>query len=546
MKKFLLICMGLLCMGGALAQNTELEGRLAKANKGDVDSQLWLGAFYMGQPETAERQKMGYEWYEKAAQKGNLEAIFHLGTCYLVGKGVDRDNERGIRELEKAAQAGYIPAMNALGKVYSNGKSTIYYSSQVKYIPDYQDPLNSIIRYECTIFGGFPLSYETQEGEADPEINPERALFWFQKASDAGDLYAMFCISELYRKGEIVEPDNHKAVAMLRRAAEAGLPVAQYNLSLVYKSDGMGVVEPDLKESLAWLTRSAENNYARATHALSQHYIRSSNFDLGARWALRTMQTSDPEYVSRDRKVLLTLLTNVITPNEGQNPEDLIQVSQETTDEVVEWLRSKAEAGDSEAQYDMAQIFYYHDKDYPKSRFWALKAAEQGDTNAQLLLFYLGKDEKKPTYNIAEAIQWLQRSAEGGNPTAQEYYGLCLYNGSGGVTINKALAYEYMIKSAEQGNVSAQYKAGIAICHDARSIRSKKERIPFWEKGVRLLEMAVAQNHLDATFQLALQHGYGTCGKIDLNKCRYYLRKAAQAGHAQAQEFCTKYYHVSY
>jgi hypothetical protein len=106
----------------------------------------------------------------------------------------------------------------------------------------------------------------------------------------------------------------------------------------------------------------------------------------------------------------------------------------------VEWMKKSAtKASDARAMESLAQILLEHRAGYlaqvkvldsiESGIELRKKAAELGDTNAQLRLFVHYYNGDHVPMSKAEAIKWLKRSAEGGNPDAQYDLGLQFLNG---------------------------------------------------------------------------------------------------------------------
>ena len=83
----------------------------------------------------------------------------------------------------------------------------------------------------------------------------KKAFEWFRKAAEQGLPPAQFNLGNSYRLGEGVKMDKSRAVGWYRKAAEQGMAEAQCNLALCY-SDGEGV-ERDAETFMYWLDKSA-------------------------------------------------------------------------------------------------------------------------------------------------------------------------------------------------------------------------------------------------------------------------------------------------
>ena len=67
------------------------EGEKVNAEKGDADSQYFLGYFYANGKGVTKDEVEAVKWYRKSADQGYAFAQFNLGSCYLYGTGVVKD-----------------------------------------------------------------------------------------------------------------------------------------------------------------------------------------------------------------------------------------------------------------------------------------------------------------------------------------------------------------------------------------------------------------------------------------------------------------------
>jgi TPR repeat protein len=95
---------------------------LARAEKGEVESQYDLGNMYSeGIGVDADITK-ATAWYEKAASQEFEKAQYKLGLIYYDGSSASQDRSLAFKLFRKAAEKGYPPAQFYLGKMYASGQ----------------------------------------------------------------------------------------------------------------------------------------------------------------------------------------------------------------------------------------------------------------------------------------------------------------------------------------------------------------------------------------------------------------------------------------
>jgi len=118
-------------------------------------------------------------------------------------------------------------------------------------------------------------------------------------------------------------------------------------------------------------------------------------------------------------------------------------------EEAVRLWRPRADRGDADAQYNIAQA-YFLGRGVPRNmnlaEQWYERAARQGHEEAQgalgLILFQNGRR--------SEAMPWIESAANRGDPRAQYVLGTALFNGDL-VERDGARAYAMMSRAAESG-----------------------------------------------------------------------------------------------
>jgi len=130
----------------------------------------------------------------------------------------------------------------------------------------------------CVAFaGGCAMVHDTDElkaifdqGLAAYDAGRYQEAFELFKSIDDEDVAAMRNEGLMLRKGLGVDKDPQAAEDALQRAAESGLPTAQYDLAEMLINGEAG--EPDPKGALPWLTQAAAAHHPIAEYRLGVFY----------------------------------------------------------------------------------------------------------------------------------------------------------------------------------------------------------------------------------------------------------------------------------
>lgn len=99
--------------------------------------------------------------------------------------------------------------------------------------------------------------------------NDQKAFYYFEKAANAGDKYAMNEVAYLYAAGKGTRADDKKALFWYEKAAKAGLVGAQFNIGLMYYH-GMGTAA-NKTMALQWIRKSADHGFEPAISFLKKN-----------------------------------------------------------------------------------------------------------------------------------------------------------------------------------------------------------------------------------------------------------------------------------
>lgn len=206
----------------------------------------------------------------------------------------------------------------------------------------------------------------------------------------------------------------------LRAEAEEGNAKAQYKLGSchmfgkAFYADGVGNAPVDYNEAERWLLKAAAQGYRSAFYSLGMLY---QNYKGNKQEAIRWYE----EAIGKN----CDLMAQQAVAHLSELGIDYLNNS--SFAQTLEGLRLKAEMGDAEAQYKLAECYAWGkaspkglsdetERNYDEAEKWFLKAAAQGYVNAYFdlgLLYQYDKPDKQ------KAIEYYQKHVEAtGNKTS--------------------------------------------------------------------------------------------------------------------------------
>jgi TPR repeat protein len=127
--------------------------------------------------------------------------------------------------------------------------------------------------------------------------------------------------------------------------------------------------------------------------------------------------------------------------------------------------KSKAEDGDKNAQYELAQNYANGtdiiEQDYDEAIKWYTQAAEQGHILSQFNLGVIYNSGEEVERDPFAAVKWWSKAAEKGYAPAQYNLGLMYDSGQGVDRRNTDTALQWWKKAADQGLPDAMNSVGM-------------------------------------------------------------------------------------
>ena len=328
-----------------------------------------------------------------------------------------------------------------------------------------------------------------------------------------GSIDAMLQLGYAYDENGITTPDLEKAANYYAEAYAAGSAHGAFCLGLMYEN-GTGV-EKDLAKALELYTYASDNEHARATVKVGifvhDGLGTEKNVAKSVEYFEKAKAMGDSEADD-----MLAFVYKRNTTEDGTDPK-----------KAFEFNIKRAEEGDIEAQFLVYQAYDEGsgvDKNETIAHEWLKKAADNGHVIAQALMGF----EEITNGNSAVGVEYWEKASAGGHLKATNDLAELYRDGAMGVPMNKPRALELFKKAADAGYPEAMGSLG--VCYATGDCVAQDDREAFrWftlaaEKGEQF-----AQKNLGVSYRT----GRGTAENKAL--AVQWFEKAAEQGNIQAK-----------
>ena len=467
------------------------------------------------------------EYLRKAAEKGHKKAQRDYGIGLILGEGeVKKDIKNGWRWIEKAAKQGEATAMFYLGEEYYNN----YYDTAVP--------------------------QDTVQGFA-----------WLKRAADSNCLDAQLLIGDIY----------------LSRADTTNT-IKYYTMASEFPQRFPAYVSKSLDDMKQEITRVIFNlgslHYSRKDAGTALEYWQKAavlghgEAAAGAGFLLLNgteVKQDIPEGIWYTQEAMNLGCTNEALPSMQHDVGCYYWrgegVKQDTL-QAVRWWTKAAEAGNSDAQQNLAYYYsmeaydndsiiywgekpecrdsvsalfyvgcaYYERKEYEKAEAKLKKAAEQDLPEACFALAVLLYKEEEFKDSLA-AFEYTKKAADLGSTWAFNDMGTYYLNGEF-VEQNTDKAIELFTQAAEAGVVTAYYNLGVVYYNKVYRRKDRAMAAAMWKKGAEIVPEQDDTAYCQYGYGVVLLKGHGV--KKDKEAAIHWLKLAARNGCTEAQEYLTK------
>jgi TPR repeat protein len=393
----------------------ELLGGRAKGRRGGASSAKRKG-------NAPDRRRDPAQW-EAAAASGDMACKYYFALMCEQGMLVPVDTDRAESWFDAAARLGHGPAQLALARrLEARG-----------------DPAAADWLERCAQAGDAQaqaaLGRMLRSRPPSHPLASLQGLAWTLRAALSDEAGAMAELATLLDAGT-----DALAQAALVRAADLGDAPSQFALAQRYAKSRGGRVQPEAAFDL--YARAAQQGHAQAQCALGACYIGGKVVERSPSQALYWFLKAAEQ---NDAAAQWNAACLYMGGGAGLK-KDLRQ--------AFVWCEKAAMQRFAPAQATMGLLFAGM-KDYPKAVSWLEKAAQAGDVEAQYNLAVMhGKGQGVPV-NLEAAFHWLQQAALQGLASAQSRLGL-LYASGSGTAVDPLESHKWLLLAAKAGDAEAK------------------------------------------------------------------------------------------
>lgn len=363
------------------------------------------------------------------AEQGNAEALYLLGFASESGKGLDASKEKALEYYRKASALNQKDATYRLAFI-------LLASEKEEDRTQAREALETAAKSDPTVAARI-LGEAYLRGRLTPAPDPDKAIFWWKSAADAGDIPSTLLMARFY-EGQFGFPelkDSKESLAAYSKAAGLGDAAAMAALGSRLLSGDEKI--RDEKKGREWLKKAIEAKEYTGYLALGG-YEENVKKDLKA--ALSEYERG------KDAGQIDCVLRTADFYIQGKGVE-------KDPTRGLALLEKAAEAGNPTANFRLAVQSLSAEKPDLLVGYKHLLAAANGslaEAQNELGLFYLSG--KLAAADGPAGVAWLTRAAQGGYPQAQNNLATLYERGAAGVVQNLENAGQLYALAANQGH----------------------------------------------------------------------------------------------
>ena len=202
---------------------TEQSELTSLAQPGSVHAMIELAKKYEHEAGLSGDLTNALLWYLEAAKKWDYYAIYKLGDCMMKPNSPRKNDSEAVEYIKLAAENGCVEAQISLANFYCWGLE----------VPE--DHHKALAWLKEAEENTFDPSIMTDIARSYEELDIEKAVSCYKKASDAGDSSAAYRLGEIYSHGKLLPKNSCLAFSWYSTACSLGHAKSEYILGVHFE-----------------------------------------------------------------------------------------------------------------------------------------------------------------------------------------------------------------------------------------------------------------------------------------------------------------------
>jgi uncharacterized protein len=412
------------------------------ADVGNAIAEVQLALIYQDGLGVPKNERIGYDWWVRAANRGQPDALCNLGQIFERGQLVTLDRARARNLMAAGAAGSNNPSCASRAAfLYSSGNNSGISDEAQRLTPDAEkfkhfaqmaaqrgDVIAKNLLARC-------MAFALDGCKRDPAA----AMAIWQELAKQGDAYAISGMAELYMVGRGVAKDEARAMALFKRPELKDYPDAIHNLGMFY-SNGLAGMKIDNKRANEYFEKAAKLGSAGALRDLALQYRLGRGVPPDKIKALDYLRQA------------ANLGDGLAAVHMGQSLRDDPSLPRKDKSEILDRFKRGAALGHAHAEYELGfDSLYGHlgpANDSEAFRYFSI-AAEKGVDLAQNsigMMYWTGRgvgNEMVVPIDYTKARYWFERAVKQGEPHAMISLATMQGGGIGGAK-DVVAAYAHM------------------------------------------------------------------------------------------------------
>jgi TPR repeat protein len=211
--------------------NEALKWLKSGAKHGSSESMDLMGYMYGRGEGVNKSYQDAMIWYRKGAEYGNSNCMLNIGYLYQNGNGVEVNNVEAAKWFLKACEKNRSQACVELAALYHNNNNP-------GIVQNFSEAMKYYLKAGKNAQAYLELGWMYERGQSVNE-DKNKAIFYYKKAIDMGNNWALFRLGDVYEdvdftEKQVGEQTENLAVKYFTLAANKGIKEAMEHLIDIY------------------------------------------------------------------------------------------------------------------------------------------------------------------------------------------------------------------------------------------------------------------------------------------------------------------------